>query len=167
MPNAQYYDSPLGRILLAADEQGLTGLWFEGQRYFPAGLAPIQGEGTPAALDDARRWLDIYFQGRAPDFTPALHLQGTAFRLAVWRQLLSVPYGTTVTYGALARQLGLPTASSRAVGGAVGHNPVSLMVPCHRVIGADGSLTGYAGGTDRKRYLLQAELPGQAAPCSR
>ena len=152
----QHYDSPLGGILLAADEVGLTGLWFDGAKYFAAGLDPAyRAEATPALLQ-AKRWLDIYFSGQEPDFTPPLHLIGSAFRLRVWARLLEIPYGQTTTYGAL---LGDGT-SARAVGGAVGRNPISIIVPCHRVIGADGSLTGYAGGVDRKIRLLALERQG-------
>ncbi len=154
------YDSPLGAILLAADEAGLTGLWFEGQRGCPD-QRQARPVGEAPALDAARRWLDAYFCGREPDFTPPLHLMGTPFQLAVWALLREIPYGQTVSYGELARRLavrrGLTRSSARAVGGAVGRNPVSLIVPCHRVIGADGSLTGYAGGVDRKHALLALE----------
>ena len=156
MQYTQHYDSPLGGILLAADEVGLTGLWFDGAKYFAAGLDPAyRAEDTPALLQ-AKRWLDIYFSGQEPDFTPPLHLIGSAFRLRVWARLLEIPYGQTTTYGAL---LG-DGASARAVGGAVGRNPISIIVPCHRVIGADGSLTGYAGGVDRKIRLLALERQG-------
>ena len=147
------YTSPLGEILLAADERGLTGLWFEGQKYFAAGLAEAV-EGETELIKAARRWLDTYFSGREPDFTPPLHMPGTPFRERVWAALLEIPYGETVTYGELAARLG---SSPRAVGAAVGRNPVSLIVPCHRVLGADGSLTGYAGGVERKEYLLKLE----------
>ena len=149
MTDTMHYDSPLGGILLAADEEGLTGLWFEAQRYFAAKLPPEHEEGTMPVLGDACRWLDVYFSGREPDFTPKLHLIGSDFRQAVWALLLQIPYGQTTTYGALAKQL--------AVGGAVGHNPVSIIVPCHRVVGSDGSLTGYAGGIDKKIRLLTLE----------
>ena len=153
MQYIQNYDSPLGGILLAADEVGLTGLWFDGAKYFAAGLDPAyRAEATPALLQ-AKRWLDIYFSGQEPDFTPPLHLIGSAFRLRVWARLLEIPYGQTTTYGAL---LG-DGASARAVGGAVGHNPISLIIPCHRVVGTDGSLTGYAGGIDKKARLLALE----------
>lgn len=157
-------DSPLGEMLLAGDESGLTGLWFAGQKYFGAGLQPGAARAEAAeipALAAARRWLDVYFSGREPDFLPPLHLVGTPFRVCVWRQLLKIPYGETITYGALAarvaRAQGLPRMSAQAVGGAVGHNPISVIVPCHRVVGADGSLTGYAGGVDRKAKLLEME----------
>ena len=149
------YGSPLGEILLAADEEGLTGLWFTGQKYFARGLDPAAGPGDLPALDAARRWLDVYFAGRRPERPVPLHLTGTAFQRAVWEQLLAIPYGETVTYGTLARRMG--AASARAVGGAVGHNPISILVPCHRVVGADGSLTGYAGGLRRKEALLALE----------
>lgn len=149
------YMSPLGGILLAAGEEGLTGLWFEGQKYFAAGLGE-NVEGENAAIISAKCWLDAYFEGERPDFAVPLHLRGSAFRHAVWERLLAIPYGETATYGEIAVSLGAPSAA-RAVGGAVGHNPVSIIVPCHRVLGADGSLTGYAGGAERKRWLLELE----------
>ncbi len=157
----QHYDSPLGGILLAADETGLTGLWFDGQKYFARGLpAEHQVKDTPV-LSEAARWLDVYFTGREPDFLPPLHPVGSAFQKSVWDLLLQIPYGKTVTYGALARQLaeaqGLPRMSAQAVGGAVGHNRISIIIPCHRVVGANGSLTGYAGGVDKKIRLLELE----------
>ena len=161
MLHTQRYSSPLGGILLAADDAGLTGLWFEGQKYFAAQLDVHADAASTPVLDAAWRWLDMYFEGRKPDFTPPLHLSGTPFRLAVWKLLLKIPYGATVTYGALAKQLaaqaGKKAFSAQAVGGAVGHNPVSVIVPCHRVVGAGGSLTGYAGGVARKYRLLALE----------
>ena len=111
-------------------------------------------------FSDTCRWLDLYFGGKEPDFTPAVSLRGTPFRTAVWQILQKIPYGKTMTYGQIAEKLARETGkpvSARAVGGAVGHNPVSLIIPCHRVIGADGSLTGYAGGTERKAALLRME----------
>ena len=161
MTFTQHYDSPLGSILLTADEMGLTGLWFDGQKHFARGLPAQHTEQDTPVLSEAKRWLDVYFTGREPDFPPALHPIGSAFRRRVWDLLLRVPYGQTVTYGQLAQQLAaqqsLSHMSAQAVGGAVGHNPISLIVPCHRVIGADGSLTGYAGGVDKKRRLLALE----------
>ena len=155
------YSSPLGNILLAADEEGLTGLWFEGQKYFASGLPADAAEGESAALDAAKRWLDVYFSGREPDFTPPLHPNGSAFRQEVWALLCKIPYGQTTTYGALAAQLaaahGGKTMSAQAVGGAVGHNAISIIIPCHRVVGMSGSLTGYAGGIDKKVRLLELE----------
>lgn len=160
------YDSPLGTMLLAADETGVTGVWFAGQKYFARTLEADAREETgtlpaPSALDAARRWLDEYFSGREPDFSVPLHLTGTAFQQSVWAMLRAIPYGTTVTYGEIARRLaaerGVSRISAQAVGGAVGRNPVSVIVPCHRVVGADGGLTGYAGGLDKKQKLLALE----------
>ena len=156
-----HYDSPLGGITMAGDGEALTGLWIDGQRYFGGTLSPEYREGTLPVFGQTDRWLDIYFSGRDPGFTPPLNPRATAFRRIVWEVLLTVPYGQTVTYGEIARRLagrpGFPRTSARAVGGAVGHNAVSLIIPCHRVVGADGSLTGYAGGTDRKARLLRME----------
>ena len=157
----QHYRSPLGGILLAADEAGLTGLWFEGEKYFANLLGPEQKERETPALQRTKRWLDVYFSGREPDFTPPLHLVGSPFRRAVWKLLLQIPYGQTTTYGALAQQLaakqGKTRMSAQAVGGAVGHNEISIIIPCHRVVGTSGSLTGYAGGIEKKVRLLQLE----------
>lgn len=154
------YDSPLGSLLLAADAEGLTGLWMEGQKYFARGLDPHSQAGQTPALRAARQWLDCYFGGKEPAAAVPLHLTGTPFQRAVWEALRAIPWGQTVSYGALARQLearGFGRVSARAVGGAVGRNPVSIIVPCHRVVGADGRLTGYAGGLERKRWLLELE----------
>lgn len=156
MHYTQTISSPLGNILLSADEVGLTGLWFDGGRYYAETLPEEHVERETPILMDTKRWLDVYFTGREPDFTPPLHPAGSPFRQTVWQLLLEIPYGQTTTYGAL---LG-DGASARAVGGAVGRNPISIIVPCHRVIGADGSLTGYAGGVDRKIRLLALERQG-------
>lgn len=158
MQTTTVYHSPLGPILLAADDAGVTGLWFEGQKYYARGLEPqAQSIRTPIH-DQACQWLDAYFAGRRPEALPPLHLLGTAFQRSVWEMLLCVPYGQTTTYGDLARGLGGEGGSmARAVGSAVGRNPISVMVPCHRVIGANGNLTGYAGGMDRKISLLTLE----------
>ena len=156
MHYTQTISSPLGNILLSADEVGLTGLWFDGGRYYADTLPEEHVERETPILMDTKRWLDVYFTGREPDFTPPLHPTGSPFRQTVWQLLLEIPYGQTTTYGAL---LG-DGASARAVGGAVGRNPISIIVPCHRVIGADGSLTGYAGGVDRKIRLLALERQG-------
>ena len=153
--------SPLGGIVLAADELGLTGLWFTGAKYFGAGLPASAAEADTPILAEARRWLEGYFTGQRPAALPPLHPSGSPFRRAVWDILLTIPYGETTTYGRIAARLG--GMSARAVGGAVGRNPISLMIPCHRVLGADGSLTGYAGGTDRKAALLALE----GVPCGR
>ena len=161
MTFTQHYDSPLGGILLAADEVGLTGLWFDGQKYFARALPAERIEQDTPVLSEAKRWLNIYFAGREPDFMPPLHPIGSAFRQAVWDILLQIPYGQTTTYGEIARRLaakqGLPQMSAQAVGGAVGHNEISIIIPCHRVVGTNGSLTGYAGGIDKKVKLLEWE----------
>lgn len=150
-----HYASPLGPILLAADETGLTGLWFEGQKYFPSFLGVDYQEKETPILTETVRWLDVYFSRKDPGFLPPLHPQGSPFRQTVWDILLTIPRGQTMTYGEIARRLGVHSA--QAVGGAVGHNPISILIPCHRVVGSDGSLTGYAGGVERKARLLQLE----------
>ena len=156
-----HYDSPLGGVLLAADESGLTGLWFEGQKYFADNLPEERAERETETLALAKRWLDIYFAGKEPDFMPPLHPVGSPFRRAVWELLLEIPYGQTATYGELSRRLaakmGIAHMSAQAVGGAVGHNGISIIIPCHRVVGTGGSLTGYAGGVDKKVKLLELE----------
>ena len=165
------YDSPMGRLTLASDGEALTGLWFEGQKYFARGLDGEREEREVPLLERTRRWLDVYFSGREPDGSVPLRFTGTAFQNEVWEFLCSIPYGRTMTYGEiaerLARRSGVPRVSARAVGGAVGHNRISILVPCHRVVGADGNLTGYAGGIDRKRELLAlegADLSGLHVP---
>ena len=150
-----HYASPLGPILLAADETGLTGLWFEAQKYFPSFSGVDYQEKETPILTETVRWLDVYFSGKDPGFLPPLHPQGSPFRQTVWDILLTIPRGQTMTYGEIARRLGVHSAQT--VGGAVGHNPISILIPCHRVVGSDGSLTGYAGGLDRKTRLLQLE----------
>ena len=149
------YRSPLGEILLAGDEEAVTGLWFTDAKYAGLGLPPDTPVGKTAAILKAEEWLDIYFSGKEPDFLPALRPAGSPFRQKVFRLLRQIPRGRTVTYGELARLL--DCASAQAVGGAVGHNPISILIPCHRVVGADGSLTGYAGGLARKQWLLNLE----------
>lgn len=155
------YNTPIGRILLAADDTGLTGLWFEGAKYFALSLENEHEEREIPVFNEVKHWLDIYFSGAEPDFMPAVHLKGTQFQLEVWEILKSIPYGTTLTYGEIAKMLahkrGLNRMSAQAVGGAVGHNPISIIIPCHRVVGSDGSLTGYAGGLDKKISLLRYE----------
>ena len=157
----QHYDSPLGGILLAADETGLTGLWFDGQKFFARDLPAERVEQNTPTLSEVKRWLDIYFTGKEPDFMPPLHPIGSAFRRSVWDILLRIPYGQTTTYGEIARQLaekqGRPRIAAQAVGGAVGRNKISIIIPCHRVVGTNGSLTGYAGGIDKKVKLLEWE----------
>jgi methylated-DNA-[protein]-cysteine S-methyltransferase len=153
---AAHYASPLGGILLAATPNGLAGLWFEGQRYHPDRRAWPVDDAHPVLLQ-AKAQLADYFAGRRTSFDLPLDLRGgTPFQQSVWRALLGIPCGEHVTYGTLSRRIGKPDAV-RAVGAAVGRNPVSIVVPCHRVLGADGSLTGYAGGLERKTALLRLE----------
>lgn len=155
------YASPLGQITVASDGEAVLGLWFDGQKYDRDVLGKEYKEAALPIFGEADRWLDQYFAGLAPNFTPKLNLRGTAFRRRVWDILLEIPYGQTMTYGEIAdriaRERGLKRMSARAVGGAVGHNPISLIVPCHRALGAQGRLTGYAGGLDRKAWLLRRE----------
>ncbi len=155
-------DTPLGDVLAASDGSAITGLWFEGQRRFARTLEePHETRDDLPAFAELRAWLRTYFEGADPGPVPRCAPKGTAFQLAVWGQLAKVPYGTTTTYGELgsrvARELGKDTWSARAVGGAVGRNPISILLPCHRVVGSDGSLTGYAGGIERKVALLRLE----------
>lgn len=155
------YNSPLGGITLAADEKGLTGLWFDGQKYFGGHLQREREEKELPIFSDTKRWLDSYFSGKQPDFELPLHLIGSDFQKEVWEILYAIPYGETRTYGeiakALANRRGLARMSAQAVGGAVGRNNISIIVPCHRVVGSSGSLTGYAGGISKKIALLKLE----------
>ena len=161
MIHTAYYDAPYGRYVMAAEDGALTGLWLEGQKYFPSDLPEPSGEEAEI-FARTRRWLDAYFAGRQPEVS-ALPIapRGSAFAQSVWQLLLEIPYGQTVTYGQLAKRLakqrGLPQLSAQAVGGAVGHNPISIIIPCHRVLGAKNRLTGYAGGLDVKTFLLKLE----------
>ena len=161
MDYIRHYNSPLGGITLASDGEALVGLWFNRQKHYADTLDAVHQERDLAVFRDACIWLDMYFDGRKPDFTPRLNMRTTPFRRTVWKMLLSIPYGKTSTYGEIARELawrnGLSSMSAQAVGGAVGHNSISLIVPCHRVVGASGSLTGYAGGLEIKRRLLELE----------
>ncbi len=151
------YDSPLGPVLLAARGDGLAGLWFEGQKHGPADTTGWRRDADHPVLVRAMRQLDEYFAGRRAGFDLALDLsRGTAFQARVWQALQRIPTGATVSYSALATAIGAP-AAVRAVGAAVGRNPVSIVVPCHRVLGAGGALTGYAGGLERKNALLRLE----------
>ena len=153
--------SPIGNMQLAAEDTGLTGLWFEGQKYFALHLDKEHEEKEIPLFEKVKEWLDIYFSGKEPDFAVPLHFTGTDFQKAVWEILCTIPYGQTMTYGEIAKQIaakkGLPRMSAQAVGGAVGHNEISIIVPCHRVVGANGSLTGYAGGIEKKELLLKLE----------
>ncbi len=157
------YQSPLGLITLASDGNGLVGLWLEGQMYFASTVDEEMRESADLpVLAETRKWLDHYFDGKNPAIS-ALPLapRGADFRKAVWEILCEIPYGDYTTYGEIAKKMaarmGKATMSSQAVGGAVGHNPISIIIPCHRVIGANGNLTGYAGGIDKKIRLLEHE----------
>ncbi len=153
------YRSPLGNLRLAADDQGLRGLWFPGQAYAPRFSEAVDRENEDIML--TKQWLELYFFGKRPDFFPRLCPIGSAFQMQVWDLLLQIPYGESTTYGALAVKLAqarsLERMSAQAIGGAVGHNPISILIPCHRVLGADGRLTGYAGGRNNKAALLTLE----------
>ena len=159
--------SPVGQITLAGDGENLVGLWLEGQKYFGGNIADKMVEnGGFAVFDKAKLWLDAYFRGENPAVCKLpLAPVGGEFRQTVWGLLLAIPYGETTTYGELARKLaaltGRESMSAQAVGGAVGHNPISIIIPCHRVLGADGSLTGYAGGVEVKARLLKLERGGK------
>ena len=155
------YASPLGGITLASDGEALTGLWFDGQKYFGSGLSAVHEERSLPVFAETIHWLETYFSGREPDFLPPLRARGTPFQRMVWEELQTIPYGRTRTYGEIAAQVAQRTErarmSAQAVGSAVGRNPISLLIPCHRVVGANGSLTGYAGGVEKKRRLLLLE----------
>lgn len=151
-----HYSSPLGGISLFSDGEALTGLYFDGQRYFPDKLVPFSTEADLPVFRQTARWLDVYFSGKAPGFVPPISLHTTSFRRAVYDILLGIPFGETMTYGEIAKRIDV-RMSAQAVGGAAGHNPVSLIIPCHRAVGAGGRLTGYAGGLERKAALLKLE----------
>lgn len=156
-----HYASPLGGITLASDGEALIGLWFDGQKYFGQTLGKEYIQAELPVFDETIGWLDVYFSGKEPDHTPPIKLDTTLFRRAVCEIMLTIPYGHTMTYGdiaaIIAEQRGIEQMSAQAVGGAVGHNPIALIIPCHRVVGADGSMTGYAGGIDKKIRLLALE----------
>ena len=161
MEYVSHYESPFGDITLASDGEALIGLWFDKQKYFADALDEKHEEKDLQIFGQTKRWLDIYFSGKEPDFTPPLRMKTTLFRRAVWEIMLTIPYGKTMTYGEIAKKIaeqkGIKQMSAQAVGGAVGHNSISLIIPCHRVVGANGSLTGYAGGIDKKIKLLTLE----------
>ena len=152
MQYTAHYASPLGTVTLASDGVALVGLWFDEQKHFAATLDDEHKQQSLPVFEEARRWLDLYFSGREPDFLPPLAPKATPFRKKVWDVLLSIPYGKTMTYGEIAARIGKKSAAH-----AVAHNPISLLIPCHRVVGTSGSLTGYAGGIDKKLKLLELE----------
>ena len=156
-----HYDSPLGGITLASDGEALTGLWFDGQIYFADTMSEDSKKEELPIFVQTSHWLDSYFSGKEPDFTPRLKMNTTPFRKAVWEILLTIPFGKTLTYGDIAKLIaqkrGIAQMSAQAIGGAVGHNSIALIIPCHRVVGSKGNLTGYAGGLDKKVKLLRLE----------
>ena len=149
------FHSPLGVIHLCSDGTHLTAVTFAGQKYEEQHIPSDVVSGSCPVLEETKDWLSLYFAKKTPDFLPPLKPKGTPFQLKVWELLLQIPYGKTCTYGDLAKQLGC--RSAQAVGGAVGKNPISILIPCHRVMGADGKLTGYAGGIEKKEFLLHLE----------
>lgn len=154
------YDSPVGKLTLASDGESLIGLWREGQKHFGASVPgeAIERDDLPV-FAQVKEWLDRYFGGEQPDADELpLAPAGSAFRQSVWDVMRAIPYGEVTTYGDIARRIG--SRSARAVGGAVGHNPISIIVPCHRVVGASGKLVGYAGGVGMKEQLLDLERSG-------
>ena len=155
------YDSPVGEITAASNGKELVGLWFDGQKYYADNIEDGKREDDLPIFLQTKKWLDVYFSGEAPGFTPPIGMNGvSAFRRRVWEIMLTIPYGQTSTYGRIATQIGNETGkrvSAQAVGGAVGRNRIAIIIPCHRVIGTDGSLTGYAGGIDKKLKLLTHE----------
>lgn len=161
------YHSPLGGITVSSNGIEITGLWFDGQKYFGDTLPENYEEKDLPVFEKTKKWLDIYFSGKAPDFIPPLKIETTSFRKAVWEIMLTIPFGQTMTYGEIADKIakkkGISKMSAQAVGGAVGHNSISLIIPCHRVVGTNGSLTGYAGGIDKKVQLLTMEKADMSA----
>lgn len=160
--------SPVGPLTVSSDGEKITGLWIERQKYFGYTLEKENAEKELPVFDKAKEWLDIYFNGKIPEFIPPLAPKGSEFRKKVWDILINIPYGKTVSYRDIAKAVGGRAGmSAQAVGGAVGHNPISIIIPCHRVVGADGSLTGYAAGIDVKQKLLlmeSADLSGFKYP---
>lgn len=155
------YSTPLGNMTAASDGTALTGLWFDGQKYFGSTMEKEYEEKQLPVFEQTKQWLDLYFQKKIPDFMPPVSLNGSDFRMTVWGMLSEIPYGHTTTYGAIAKKIaaqkGIACMSAQAVGKAVGNNPVSILIPCHRVVGTGGKLTGYAGGIEKKEALLALE----------
>jgi O-6-methylguanine DNA methyltransferase len=153
------YPSPVGMITLACDGDNLVGLWLDGQKYYGGSISDSMTEKNDLPIfDTVKSWLDNYFNGNKPLISELpLKPIGTEFRQKVWSVLCDIPYGEVITYGDIAKKLNTPNMSAQAVGGAVGHNPISIIIPCHRVVGSNGSLTGYAGGIDTKIKLLELE----------
>ncbi len=156
-----HYQSGFGKITLTSDGEALTGLWFDHQKFFDNHLCKNYCCKNLPIFELTKKWLDIYFSGEAPDFTPPLLIKTTPFRQAVWEIVSAIPFGKTMTYGEIAdkiaQQKGIKKMSAQAIGGAVAHNTILLIIPCHRVVGTNGSLTGYAGGIKKKTRLLELE----------
>ena len=150
-----HYTSPVCKITIASDGDALIGLWFNGQKYFASTLRITPEEKLIPIFEETIKWLDIYFNGKVPNFTPTLSIRASVFQNEVYKVLLSIPYGQTLSYGAIAQRINCKSA--QAVGSAVAHNPISIIIPCHRVIGKNGDMTGYAGGVDKKVKLLEME----------
>lgn len=155
------YKSPLGNIIIASDREYITGIWFEGQKYFEKDVLKGLEKKSLPILKEVEKWLDIYFSGIIPNFLPPLFLEGISpFRKRVWEIMLEIPYGKTITYGEIAKRIEKErgrVVSAQAVGGAVGHNKFAIVIPCHRVMGKNGEITGYAGGLAKKIELLKLE----------
>ena len=155
------YQSPVGEILLAADDIGVVGVWFKDEKYYAYCLDKENESRETPVIQELKQWLDVYFSGKKPDFEPPIHMIGTPFQIEVWTILHQIPYGTTTTYNEIAKQIaknrGLERMSAQAVGTAVGKNNINLIVPCHRVVGTNNSLAGYAGGIDKKITFLKLE----------
>ena len=155
------YNSPIGKIIITADETSLTGVWFSDGKFYDRRIETEYEKRKLPIFDTTKNWLDIYFLGHKPDFMPPINMLGSDFRISVWKLLLKIPYGSTTTYSKLAeilaKEKGIKHMSAQAIGSAVGHNPISIIIPCHRVVGTDGSLTGYANGIENKFKLLNLE----------
>ena len=162
MQYMSYFDSPLGKLYIMADNEGLTNIIFEQEdgNQLPVNIKDIEFNDELPVIQDAKLWLSLYFSGCNPDFMPVLSLEGTDFRMDVWNVVKDIPYGKTMTYGEIAKLVSEKRgkrASAQAVGGAVGSNPIPIMVPCHRVLGSGKAITGYSGGIDKKKFLLELE----------
>ena len=161
MDYTYHYTSPIGGITVASNGESLTGLWFDGQKYFASTLSQRHVEKQLPVFDRTCEWLDLYFSGKSPDFIPPVFMYVSNFRRDVYEILMTIPFGETMTYkevaDLIAKKHRIISMSAQAVGGAIAHNPISLVIPCHRVIGTNGKLTGYAGGLDKKEWLLNME----------
>ena len=161
MDYTYHYTSPIGGITVASNGESLTGLWFDGQKYFASTLSQRHVEKQLPIFDRTCEWLDLYFSGKSPDFIPPVFMYVSNFRRDVYEILMTIPFGETMTYkevaDLIAKKHRIISMSAQAVGGAIAHNPISLVIPCHRVIGTNGKLTGYAGGLDKKEWLLNME----------